>query len=162
MPRGVFKTKPTGRPLIDIDWKIFEELCHIQCTQSEIASFLKIHHETLIRRVEDNYKEPFASVYKKYSEGGKSSLRRNQFRMSETNSAMAIWLGKQWLGQKDHEEKTASPIQESIDMKNAFYASQYEMQKLKKELDDLKSKTNPELQRSNSQIQSMDRSSQLR
>ena len=29
------------------------------------------------------------------------SLRRSQFRIAETNPTMAIWLGKQYLGQKD-------------------------------------------------------------
>ena len=35
---------------------------------------------------------------------GKASLRRTQFRMAETSAAMAIWLGKQYLGQKDKSE----------------------------------------------------------
>lgn len=30
------------------------------------------------------------------------SLRRSQFRIAETNATMAIWLGKQYLGQKDY------------------------------------------------------------
>ena len=29
------------------------------------------------------------------------SLRRSQFRLAENNATMAIWLGKQYLGQKD-------------------------------------------------------------
>jgi hypothetical protein len=29
------------------------------------------------------------------------SLRRYQFDLAENNATMAIWLGKQWLGQKD-------------------------------------------------------------
>ena len=32
------------------------------------------------------------------------SLRRNQFRLSEKSAAMAIWLGKQYLGQRDNVE----------------------------------------------------------
>ena len=31
------------------------------------------------------------------------SLRRTQFRTAEKNTAMAIWLGKQYLGQKEPE-----------------------------------------------------------
>ena len=37
----------------------------------------------------------------KRSAGGLTSLRRIQFSMAHTNVAMAIWLGKQYLGQKD-------------------------------------------------------------
>lgn len=33
--------------------------------------------------------------------GLKIKLRRNQLKLSEKSAAMAIWLGKQYLGQKD-------------------------------------------------------------
>jgi|ERR1700731_2047149 len=92
---------PNGRPLKPINWETFEELCSIQCTQSEIANVLKIHFTTLIDRVVEHYGEDFASVYKMYADGGKSSLRRTQFKLSKKNAAMCIWLGKQYLGQKE-------------------------------------------------------------
>jgi len=92
---------PKGRSKKEIDWEEFEKLCALQCTQSEIASFLKIHPNTLSDRVIDKYEEDYSTVYKKYSETGKCSLRRHQFVLSKKNAAMAIWLGKQWLGQKD-------------------------------------------------------------
>jgi hypothetical protein len=42
---------------------------------------------------------------KEAHEGGRmeglASLRRKQFTMAESNASMAIWLGKQYLGQKD-------------------------------------------------------------
>jgi hypothetical protein len=34
----------------------------------------------------------------------KIKLRRNQFKLSEKNAAMAIFLGKNYLGQKDYFE----------------------------------------------------------
>jgi hypothetical protein len=142
--------KPTGRPLKEIQWTTFEELCQIQCTQSEIASVLKIHHETLIRRVEDNYKEPYASVYKKYSEGGKSSLRRIQFNLARKNTAMAIWLGKQWLGQKDHEEKVQTAPNDAhlttlLDTLNREKDLKKEIEILREKLDGLIPKADTEL-----------------
>ncbi|CAB4164469.1 hypothetical protein UFOVP816_36 [uncultured Caudovirales phage] len=106
--------KPTGRPPAEIDWKLFEQLCFIQCTQAEIASFFKIVPDTLIDRTQANYGEPFSSVYKRFSDGGKSSLRRTQFRLAEKNTAMAIWLGKQYLGQSDNFEKPKPFTQEDV------------------------------------------------
>lgn len=94
---------PTGRPEKEIDWTMFEQLCHIQCTQSEIASFFKIHTDTVNTRVEKQYGEPYSVIYKRYSDGGKMSLRRMQLKLAQKNAAMAIWLGKQYLGQKDKE-----------------------------------------------------------
>lgn len=45
----------------------------------------------------------FSDVYKKYSAKGKISLRRYQFQQAEKSTAMAIWLGKQYLGQTEKE-----------------------------------------------------------
>ena len=92
---------PNGRPKKSIDWALFEQLCAIQCTQSEIASVLKMHIDTLRDHVAEYYEEDFSSVYKKLSENGKMSLRRTQMKLAQKNTAMAIWLGKQYLGQKD-------------------------------------------------------------
>src|SRR5437660_5052462 len=93
---------PDGRPRKEVNWVTFEELCAIQCTQSEIASVLKIHTDTLVTKVKEHYEEDYSIVYKRLSESGKSSLRRNQYKLSNKNTAMAIWLGKQWLGQKEN------------------------------------------------------------
>jgi hypothetical protein len=139
-----------GRPEKPIDWKIFEDLCNIQCTAEEIASVCKVDRHTLYDRVKKQYEEEFPTVYKKYTEGGKTSIRRMQFKLAQKNTAMAIWLGKQYLGQRDHQEKEESPKQEDLDLKQKYYASQYELQQLKQKFNDLKPQTNSELQPSHS------------
>lgn len=93
-----------GRPKKEIDKDIFEELCDIQCTEDEIASVFRCSIDTLSRFCKSNYKESFAEVYKKLSEGGKTSLRRKQWKLADTSAPMAIWLGKQYLGQRDSTE----------------------------------------------------------
>lgn len=45
----------------------------------------------------------FSDVYKRLSVKGKISLRRYQFQQAEKNVTMAIWLGKQYLGQTEKE-----------------------------------------------------------
>jgi hypothetical protein len=47
---------------------------------------------------------PFAHVMARRANQGKASLRRQQCDMAKTNAAMAIWLGKQLLGQTDRRE----------------------------------------------------------
>jgi hypothetical protein len=132
--------KANGRPLAEIDWKIFEQLCHIQCTQSEIASFLHIHHETLITRVEKNYDDCFSSVYKKFAEGGKQSLRRMQWTQAEKSCAMAIWLGKQYLGQRDSFDDNQNTQQvRNVNIENELMKAQATISKLIIELEKLKS-----------------------
>lgn len=96
----------TGRPPKDIDQKIFESLCAIQCTESEICSVLGVCEDTLNKWCKRVYKMTFSDTFKSKSGVGKSSLRRNQFRLAEKNATMAIWLGKQYLGQRDVVEQT--------------------------------------------------------
>ena len=91
--------RKVGRPKFQIDYEAVEKLAHIQCTKTEIANFLGCSVDTLDR---DNN---FAEHYKKGLDGGKMSLRRMQFKLAEKNSAMAIFLGKQYLGQKDNPEE---------------------------------------------------------
>jgi ParB-like chromosome segregation protein Spo0J len=93
------RKKKIGRPRVEIDLELVEKLAHIQCTIREIAAILDIPPSTLAGR------EDFRTAYEKGMENGKASLRRIQFRLAEKNAAMAIWLGKQYLGQRDIKEE---------------------------------------------------------
>lgn len=93
-----------ARPRKEIDVKLFENLCSIMCTLDEIAGFFDCSEDTIERWCKRTYKESFAEVYKKKSAKGKMSLRRYQFRLAEKSAAMAIFLGKNYLGQRDSVE----------------------------------------------------------
>lgn len=95
------KKNKGGRPLKEIDRKLFENLCAIQCTRDEICSCLEITDKTLDSWCKRTYGEGFSATYAKKRERGKMSLRRAQFKLAEKNAAMAIWLGKQYLDQAE-------------------------------------------------------------
>lgn len=86
---------PAGRPKKTIDYETAEKLAQIFCTQTEIASFLNVSPSKL------QHDKKFIQVYKKGLEIAKISLRRKQFILADKNAAMAIFLGKNYLGQKD-------------------------------------------------------------
>lgn len=96
-----------ARPRKEIDQEQFEKLCAIQCTLKEIAGWFNCSEDTIEnwckRTYVDENGEPmgFSDAYKVYSVDGKISLRRFQFKLAEKSYGMAIWLGKQWLGQRD-------------------------------------------------------------
>ena len=99
----------TGRPAIEIKEDQFESLCNLQCTLTEIAGFFKCSEDTIENWCKRTYKATFSECYKKYSQGGKISLRREQWKLAQKgNASMLIWLGKQWLGQTDKVEQTTS------------------------------------------------------
>jgi hypothetical protein len=132
-----------GAPLKTIDWTLFEQLCALQCTQEEMAGMLKVEKKTLARQVEKRFKLTYVETYKKLSSVGKCSLRRYQYVQSKRNCGMAIWLGKQWLGQKEPERtETAPPNDALLDLTTQLLS---ENKSLKEQLDALKSQANPEL-----------------
>ena len=90
-----------ARPRKEIDQKDFESLCALQCTKEEICGFFDVSDKTLENWCKRTYSEGFSEVFKKKRGKGKISLRRAQCRLAEKSASMAIWLGKQWLGQKD-------------------------------------------------------------
>jgi len=96
-----------ARPKKQLDYELIEKLSMIQCTQVEIASCLNVDVKTLQRD------ERFGVIYKNGQEQGKMSLRRYQFECAKKgNSSMLIWLGKQYLGQKDSIDVSTSTMEE--------------------------------------------------
>lgn len=96
--------KKTGRPKKYINQKQFESLCAIQCTQEEICGVLDVCDETLTDWCRETYGKRFSEVFKIKRQLGKASLRRSQWKLAEKNATMGIWLGKQYLGQKDEQQ----------------------------------------------------------
>ena len=92
---------PGGRPRKNIDQKQFENLCGLQCTQEDICGFFDICSDTLNTWCKRTYKMGFSEVYAQKRGSGRISLRRIQFRLAQKNAAMAIFLGKNMLGQTD-------------------------------------------------------------
>lgn len=89
-----------------IDKKQFENLCGLQCTLLEICDFFDVEDDTLNSWCKKTYGTTFSEVFKRKRGKGKISLRRMQWKLAEKNAAMAIFLGKQYLGQKDKIEYT--------------------------------------------------------
>jgi len=92
------KKNKGGRPKIVIDYAMVEKFANMQCTYKEIAVFFDCSESRLKKDKE------FIHHYKKGFESGKMSLRRIQWKLAEKNTAMAIWLGKQYLDQRDKQE----------------------------------------------------------
>ena len=97
--------KKIGRPLIKIDWEQVDKMCGLHCTGEEQASVLGIDYDTLNRACKRENGKSFAEYFKQKSASGKMSLRRKQYTSAmDGNTTLLIWLGKNWLGQKDQAE----------------------------------------------------------
>ena len=96
-----------GRPRKEFDKKAFTDLVGLGCSQEEICWYFRDENgkvanvDTLSRWCKRTFGSNFKEYYAK--NGGmalKIKLRRNQFKLSEKSAAMAIFLGKNYLGQK--------------------------------------------------------------
>lgn len=94
------------RPKAEIDRTDFEKLCGLQCTKEEICGWFNITDKTLDAWCKREYGRGFSDVFKEKRGLGKISLRRYQFELAKKNANMAIWLGKNYLDQRDVPEVT--------------------------------------------------------
>lgn len=79
------------------------QLAQIQCTMLEAAAVLGVSGPTFHKFLNDHEKAKDAWLLGK--ENGKASLRRMQWKTAQTSATMQIWLGKQYLEQRDKSER---------------------------------------------------------
>lgn len=95
-----------GRPEKKIEKSDFESLLYIQCTLDEVRAFFDMKlggcsEDTVERWCKRTYGKNFADVSAEKRAIGRISLRRTQFELAKKNATLSIWLGKQYLGQRD-------------------------------------------------------------
>jgi hypothetical protein len=84
---------------INVRSKDVEKVAKLQCTYREAAAFLGIGLNQFRNLLATNQR--VKDAWERGINGGKLSLRRKQFRLAGGNASMAIFLGKQILGQRD-------------------------------------------------------------
>lgn len=103
-----------ARPKKEIDEDLVFQLASFGLTRSEIAAVCNCHPGTLDNR--------FSEVIKEGHEHRNSSLRRKQYEVAMAgNTAMLIWLGKQYLGQTEKVEQFGEvTVKEAVDAGKRF------------------------------------------
>ena len=90
---------PNGRPEIDVDIRKLRKWARAGCTLRELAQKLGITLSTLQERLE---RPEYKGAYERAQGEMIISLRSKQVAMAlGGNVTMLIWLGKQYLGQRD-------------------------------------------------------------
>lgn len=90
-----------GPSPIKINWKEFDKLASYQCTQLEIADFFGIDISTLENACERNFGVKLSVLWDQKKGQGRLKLKKIQFTLARSSPGMAIFLGKQMLGQTD-------------------------------------------------------------
>lgn len=96
--------KTGGRPRMLLNERgaaVVKRMAEIMCTNEEIADVLGVGVDLITN---DNNNPTFQAAKRAGQVKGKMSLRRKQFALAEKNANMAIFLGKNYLDQKDKQE----------------------------------------------------------
>lgn len=100
-----------GRKRIDIDYKQLDKLLGLQSTLKECAFYFDCSEDTIERAIKRDKGMSFNEYREIKRQAGFISLRRNQFQLAEKNPSMAIFLGKNYLGQTDKFENNIQMTQ---------------------------------------------------
>lgn len=116
-----------GRPKKEYDAKTFCDLVGLGCTQEEICWFFRdekgkpANVDTLSRWCKRTFGLNFQEYFAQNGNMAlKIKLRKNQLKLSEKSAAMAIFLGKNYLGQSDKVEYEST---EAIDRLDAILSN---------------------------------------
>jgi len=119
IPKELDKRKNNQQPtkFQDVNMDDLKELCSIGCTMREIVSVLQYDDMTISKAIKAQTGLTWKEFFREHANGFKMSLRRLQMRSAEgdydidnksynvlPSVAMQIWLGKQFLEQKDKHE----------------------------------------------------------
>jgi len=94
--------RKVGRPRIELDPKQAQIFGYFRATYDTMAEQIGCHVDT-IRKEMQNHDSDFSKAYKKAFSGMKMKLSEAQLKtgIEEHNPTLLVWLGKQYLGQKD-------------------------------------------------------------
>ena len=112
-----------ARPKIELNRSEFEDLAALSCDANEICWWFRdketgkpISRTTLYRWCKRVYGMSFETYIKDVGCAKmKIALRRNQLKLSEKSAAMAIFLGKNILGQKDTPDVTSAAALDKLE-----------------------------------------------
>lgn len=107
-----------GRPRDEFDWHLVESLAMLETTEAFIAERLILKDgdevnaksiqakiKIIQRRITERYMCSFVQFRQQRLESRRLQLRQWQWKAAEKgNTAMLIWLGKQYLNQSDNPE----------------------------------------------------------
>lgn len=89
----------SNKPKIRVKVSDVERLAKLQCTPREVAAFLGIRVGTFRKLLEED--PDIKRGWERGKQMGLISLRRKQMRLAGSNATMGVFLGKNYLGQKD-------------------------------------------------------------
>lgn len=130
------KKKPhkSGRARATIDWATVEAMLARHSPGSEVAAVLGIYPETLYDAVVRDKGMSFTDFAAKCRQRGCDSLRAMQWKSAESgNVTMQIFLGKNYLDQRDVPEKKTEYTEEQKKIIESIFSQVTQLQAMNKQ-----------------------------
>lgn len=117
------KKNKVGRPKSFIDWHLVSEFFEAHATTQEIAAYFGIDDDTLNDRCRKENHTSITTFSARCKRKGKLKLRMAQYEQAKQGHfGSLIWLGKNWLDQKDNPVGTLEPDGKLVYMVNLMKA----------------------------------------
>ncbi len=131
--------RPMGRPPKPIDWEVVEGKVAAGCNSVEIAQDFRIDTDTFYRRFIAEYGETFTSFAARQSMSGEANLKYQQYQKAlgltkKGDTALLIHLGKVRLKQKEYEDKSTVPNDETLELKDQLTKALFRIEELENAL----------------------------
>lgn len=95
--------------ITDFDWKVLDAILQFKPTGKVCAEIMGVSHDTIERRIKEKFNMTFAEYRESKMAGMKMNLSKKQYEVAMSgNVTMLIWLGKQWLDQKEKVEENST------------------------------------------------------
>lgn len=100
-----------ARPKKKIDFVYLKTICQRPISSEDVAAILGVSKDTIERAVKKEYGIGLAAFKEQNLAGLRLTILDQQIKiMNKGNASMAIWLGKQYCGQKDKTEISTDEI----------------------------------------------------
>lgn len=101
------KTTKQVKTRYNIDINAFKNLCGLQCTKAEMASFFGCSQYAIDKWCKETFDgKGYIDVWEEFSQVGKVSLRRTLWKLAEKDVRAALFLAKNYLALSDQPSQT--------------------------------------------------------
>lgn len=101
------KTTKQVKTRYNIDINAFKNLCGLQCTKAEMASFFGCSQYAIDKWCKETFDgKGYIDVWEEFSQVGKVSLRRMLWKLAEKDVRAALFLAKNYLALSDQPSQT--------------------------------------------------------
>jgi len=91
--------------MVELDWKLLDSILMFKASLEDCADICGCSSRTITRNIEKEKGMTFSEYRTRKMAKVRTNLASKQYQVAMSgNVSMLIWLGKQWLGQKDKHE----------------------------------------------------------